>query len=183
MSSIVYSPIIFSADSPTPVIPSVNIVPGAILAAPYGVIQMPYVSPTLPPHLDVNQNPETWKMVSKYYYYRTLDDWLWDDNEVKDVLNYLRITDKGADVLNNLNDYKESNINKDNQNTYEMKVNFIEKNVLSIDNMITLLKRFVKETGIKWVDLAKNHYFIKDLVKKYLKQKLQYMIESKLSKK
>ena len=185
----VMSPIIMS-DSPTPFVPSITTIPGYTLvngvltkmSSPIGVIQTPIITPPLPMSLNVNENPDTWHMMSKHYYYKTLDAWLWEEDSFKDLLNYLQVTSHGVDVLNNMKDYRETNISKDTQETYEMKVNFIEHNVFSIESMLRLLKKFVRETGMNWVDLSKNSYFVKDLIKKYLKQKLQAMIDSKMSK-
>jgi hypothetical protein len=186
----VYSPsYTLSTNSPTytltsevyPLVPSI-FTPNPFIT-PFGLYATPAYTIPLPSYLDVNQNPETHRMLAKHFYYRTLDDWLWEDENMKDILNYIKVSDKGVDVLNSMSEYKSTNISKDTQLTYEQKIEFIEKKVLSVDNMEKILKKFVKETNIKWVELVKNHFFIKDLVKKYLKQKLEYMIESKLAKK
>lgn len=190
--SVLFPPVVYNTDSPTIIIPSLNNpgfpslnINGNNLLSPVGILQMPVqtLPLTLPTYLDMNVNPDTWQMMSKYYYYKTLDDWLWEDSEVKDVLNYIKVSDKSVDVLNSMSDYKESNSSKDTQSIHEMKVNFIEKHVLDVENVVKLLKKFIRETNIKWVDLGKNSYFVKDLIKRYLKQKIQYMIENKLSKK
>lgn len=171
--------IYLSSDSPLPYVPSVYISPIKPIVP---VVTQPVMFP-LHPSLDLNRDPKLHKMMTDYFYYKTLDKWLRREKDMLDLLNYLYATDSKVDVLNSMNDYKESNIDKDTQATVDKKIEFIEKHILSKDGIYNILKNYVKETSTSWYDLEKNTYFIKELIRKYLKKKLIHLIEGKLGRK
>lgn len=192
--SMLFTPYILSSDSPSPFIPSysknptllsnlsnspfsVTYTPGSVLA-PTNAFLSPVLSMSLPSYLDVNSKPETKYKVSDFFYYLVIDKWLWSE-DLNDILNYLQVAGDKVDIIKSLKDYSRTNINKDTQKTTESKVKFIETKILSKDRMLKILSEFAKDTGLTWEDMTKNHYFIRDLVKKYLKRKLQNMIEKK----
>jgi hypothetical protein len=163
----------------------------------YSVSQYPYVynvvnpptitvqQPTVWPidnSLNMNLNPDVQNSMKDFFYYKTIDKWLYNEEDMLDLLNYLRVTDKGIDVLNKLDDYKETNINKDNQATVERKVDFIENNILSKSNVFKILKNYIAETNTNWFDLEKNSYQVKKIIKKYIRTKLINMIQAKMNK-
>jgi hypothetical protein len=170
------SPYIPSIVSPT--MTSTMILPNNTTLLSPGFLS-PMVTPKLPSHLDVNQNPNVRFKVSNHYYYTVLDKWLWDDN-MNDILNFLKVTGDKVDVLSSMKEYNENNIKKDTQKTTEQKVKFIEKNILSVDNVYKLLKEFAAETGIDWVDMSEQVKFVRDKIKHYLRKKLTKLIEKKL---
>jgi hypothetical protein len=174
MSILSLSPtnIYLSSDSPGPFIPSLTLAPPIIVTR---TTYKPIVP--LPPWLDLNQDSNVHNQMAKYFYFKVIDKWLFDD--LLDLLSYLRVSDKGVDVIHNLRDHKSSSVDKDTQETVEKKIKFIEKNIFDVENMHKLLKKFVAETNTNWYDLVKQEYFIKDLVRKYLKKKLIRIIESK----
>lgn len=138
---------------------------------------LPAMTYSLPSNLDMNQNPNVQYKIAKYYYYRTIDDWLYNDKMMMELLKYFRVSDKGVDVVANLSDADKNA--HDSQATVERKVDFIEKNVFTADSIMRLLKKFINETGITWVQLSKNNYFIKEAVYKYLKNKIISYIQNK----
>lgn len=185
--SVIYSPTLYTLDSPSIIVPSltpgivqlppsiVNLTPGTVTLTP-GFLVPEYKFP-LPQHLDLNQQEETHNMLTKYYYYRTLDDWLW--NDMNNILGYLVVNNNNVNLIKNLKDYSNTNTKSDTQESTEKKIDFIEKNILSLESMRKLLKKFVKESGIKWTDMSKNHYFLKKVIRKYLSAKMKVMIENK----
>lgn len=172
--------IILASDSPVPLIPSVLVQPSLPLVTT--VTTQPVVAFPLHPSLDLNKSSELHKKVTSYFYYKTLDKWLRKEKDMLGILNYLKVTDRGVDVLDNMNEYKETNIDKDTQDTINKKIDYIEKNILDKTDIYMILKEYVKETHTNWFDLEKNSYFIKELIRKFLKRKLQTMIERKSRK-
>lgn len=182
-----YSPnlgnMILTSDSPYPFIPSVSLGNpyfNNIITVPVTQIQ-PTITIPIDPSLNLNLDPQIHQQLTKYFYGELMDIWLFED--MVDILNYLKNTPKGIDVLDSLKDYHESNIDKDTQDIIEKKIRYIENNFFSKESMFKLLKRYVLETNTNWFDLSKNKYFIKDLVRSYLRKKLKRAIESKMSTK
>lgn len=184
-----YTPVIVTSDSPVPLIPSLLSYPTLptlpsittfSTIPPIITTTNPLISFPLHPSLDLNRDSKLHEMMTKYFYYKTLDKWLKKEKDMLDLLNYLRVTDRGVELVNNLNEYK-SNVDNDNQQSIDKKVAFIEKNILSKDDVYHILKKYVKETSTNWYDLEeKGTYFIKEIIKNFIKKKLISAIEEKM---
>jgi hypothetical protein len=137
---------------------------------------LPRVSYPLHPSLDVNRNPEVHDMMTKHFYYKVIDKWLWEEDDMRSLLGYLKITNGKVSLIDSLKKYKQVD---ETQSSYEKKVEFIEYNILSMKSMFKLLKKYIENTGVTWVELSKNPLFLKDLVYTYLKEKFNYLITHK----
>lgn len=183
-----YAPIILTSDSPVPLIPSLltnPILPVLPTINRYPTVPIittinPLVTFPLHPSLDLNRDSKLQQMMTKYFYYKTLDKWLKREKDMLNILNYLKITDRGVELINNINDYKSNNTDKDTQNNIDKKVDYIEKNIFSKDDMHNILKKYVKETTTNWYDLEdKATFFIKEIIKNFIKNKLKEAIQLK----
>jgi len=112
--------------------------------------------------------------VTKIIYYKVLDKWLYSD--MIGVLGYFKVTDDKVSLIKNIQD--KTHTPKDDKVT-ESKIQFIEKNILSQDEVYSILKRFVNGTNISWCDIPKNSYFVKESIEKYLIRKIEKMINLK----
>lgn len=162
--------IVITSDSPFPLIPSITLNPILTLNVPSHTI-IP-----LHPSLNLNNDPRVHQQVSKYFLYKTLDDWLYDD--LLDLLNYLIIEGKNIRLLKNLDEYKSDRVDSDTLKTIELKADWIHRHILTIDKVKHLLKKYVEETNTNWYDLYKNNYFVKDAIKQYIKRKLRQSIKN-----
>lgn len=131
----------------------------------------------LPSYLDMNQNPEVRHKTVMYFYYKTLDKWLFKEDGMVDILNYLKIKGDKVDVLDKMADYKDSNIVKDTQGDVEKKIKFIENNIFSKNDMEKILYSYIQETGANWYDLEKHSFYIKQAIRGFLKKKLKKLVE------
>lgn len=134
-------------------------------------LQMP-----LMPSLDLNKDPKVHAQMTNYFYFKTIDKWLYDD--LLSLLNYVKVSNGRASLISNLHD-KSGNTDKDSQETIETKIKFIEEEILSDDNMYKILKKFIRETGVQWYELEKNQSMVKSFIKRYVKKKLERMVEAK----
>jgi hypothetical protein len=132
----------------------------------------------LPDNLNLNNNSEIKSQITRTFWYKVLDKWLYDD--LLDILAYITVDSSGkVDLIKNIADYKSSSTDSDTLETIEKKTDFIERYFLREDEMYQILKRLVQETGINWIDLVKNSYYVKASVKHYLKKKIKKAIEMK----
>jgi hypothetical protein len=158
------------SDSCTPIIPS-----SAAILRPIGAtVVIPGPVLPLPSNFDLNKDPRVHKQVTKYFRYKTLDRWLYDD--MVDLLGYFRVDENGVHLINNLGEYKEDIAERDDEQTKERKINYIEKYILTENTMHRILKKLVKGTGINWYDLHKNEFFVKEAIKLALKNILKETI-------
>ncbi len=185
MSYTTYSPVILTSDSPVPLIPSTFIpstIPTFTTLPPLPLITSlnPLISFPLHPSLDLNRDRKLHKKMTDYFYYKTLDKWLKKEKDMLDLLNYLKVDEKGnVKLIGNINDYKSTNIDTDNQLTTNKKVEYIEKYILNKDDIYYLLKKYIKETNTNWYDLENAAYFIKEMIRKLIKKKIVDNIENK----
>ena len=177
------APLIISSDTPIDYIPSVTILPQLPMVQqvfPFVTGINPMVTYPIHPSLDLNNDKDLRKKVTKYYYYKTLDKWLKKQTDMLDILNYFKINNNGGvELIKNMNEYNPKNTDKDSQIDVDKKVYYIEKNLLSRDNVYDIIKKYVKETRTNWYDLhEKSTFFIKELIKKFLQTKITNLIQS-----
>lgn len=171
-----YSPVIITSDSSVPFIPSLLTVPNfpniPIISSINPIISFP-----LHPSLDLNRDHKLHEMMTKFFYYKTLDKWLKKEKDMLELLNYLKVTNGNVELTS---PSEQSTANNDNQQTIDTKVDFIEKNVLSKDDVYRILKKFIRETSTNWYDLEeKGTYFVKEIIKKFIKSKFKEALASK----
>jgi hypothetical protein len=161
--------VVYATDSAT-----TRIQPPYMRPGPYGFI---YPSPNILSYPDLNKNPKIQKNMVKYIYYKLLDKWLYDDSS--DILNYLTVNSNNKVVtIKSLNDYKSSNIDNDSDSVTDQKIKFIEKYVISKQDIFNILSKFIKETSINWYDIPKQEYFIRQVIEKKIIKKFKRSIKS-----
>ena len=178
MSILYYTPTtIVTSESPLPIIPTK--LPSLPLITPIITTINPLVNFPLHPSLDLNRDKDFQNKVTKYFYYKTLDKWLKKEKDMLEILKFLKIVNGEVKLISNMNEYNQK-ANSDKQDDVEKKVKFIEDNILSKDDVNNILRKYVKETTTNWYDLQeKATYFIKEIIKKFLKHKLKDAIEGK----
>lgn len=112
--------------------------------------------------------------VVKIFYNKFLDKWLYNIDQSKFLLKYLKVVDGKVKVIEgDKDDYRH-----DTQEIVDKKIDFIEHNVLSKDETYMILKRFVEGTRLSWCELTKNKYFIREAMEKTVENKLKKMLRN-----
>lgn len=167
--SFIYSPtssIFFTSDSPAffspvyapPLVTSVNLA---------------YSKPLISTYEDLNADRRVHKKMIKYFFYKTLDKWLYD--ELSEILNYFVIKGDRVELISNLSQFN-SATGHDSQASADKKVKYIENNVISPKFMSKILYKYVQETGTHWYDLTKNEFFIRQVLKRALSKRIRKAI-------
>jgi hypothetical protein len=112
--------------------------------------------------------------VTKYFQFKTLDKWIY--TEFPSVLKYLVSNNNTISLIKKISDKDSNDISKDSESILEAKSNYIEKNILTEMSMRDVLKRIMRETGLKWFELPYKEGLIKEIVEKYIKRKFQKLI-------
>lgn len=115
------------------------------------------------------------EQVSKMFYYKFLDKWLFDNDKSKYLLGYLRVSGDKVELVsdtNKLDDYE-----KNSKDVIEKKVDYFEKKLISKDDVYLILKKFVEGTKVSWCDLQKNSYFIRESIEKTMENQLKRLIK------
>jgi hypothetical protein len=130
----------------------------------------------LPTMGDVCDTSSIRERVSKLYWKKMIEKWLYRKEDCKHLLKYLKVVDgkvKLIDSLNNTDDYV-----KNDQKVTDLKTSYIETKVMTLEDTYAILKQFVKGTNTSWCDLPKQSYFVKEALEKTIENKLKRMIET-----
>ena len=138
-------------------------------------INLTYTKPMGGIYPNLNTDPKIRAQVTKYFYYKLLDDWLYDD--LIDLLNYFVVSGDKVEMIKKIYDYKDDRVKKDTTEMLEKKTDYIEDNLFSKTDMYNALFNFTRETNTNWYDLPKHEYLVMGLVKKRLRKKIKEEIE------
>ena len=120
----------------------------------------------LPSYMDLNKDSRVHKQVSKYFRYKTLDKWLYED--MNDLLGFFKVGPDGVHIARNAAEVKEDT--QDTPENKEKKIAYIEKYYLTADTMRHLLSKLHTATGINWYDMTKSEMLVKEYIKDQLKK-------------
>lgn len=114
------------------------------------------------------------KQMTKYILYRMLDHHLYKD-KLRCVLKYMKVNGKKVEFVKNKTEYEKNDINNDSDDDVEMKKDYIENNLLSIEKMRNLLIKIIDELQYKWKNLSrkKEEEVIVGVVKRYLTKEFE----------
>lgn len=185
MSSLVFSPtdaIILSDTIISPVAPLSLFSPQFAPLLPINkkspiTLNLEFERPIVGFYETIDNNPDVRKKMIDYIYDLVRDKWLLDD--INDVLNYFVYLNGQVKMISNLSDYNQNNIAKDTNQIAEKKVEFIENTLFTKHDLKHILRKFIKETDTKWVDLPKNKFFLKQGVKEYIIKKIKNELKNK----
>lgn len=140
--------------------------------SPYPLtISFDFDKPLIGVYETIDTSPEVRKRLTKYYYDLVRDQWLMD--ELNDILNYYVYSDGNVRLIKSLSDYDPRNIAKDTDKIAEKKIEFIEETILTKYDLIDILVNFTKNMHIKWVDLPKHEYLLRQAIKEYLVKEIK----------
>ena len=132
----------------------------------------PYTNPSVViPYENLNKNPDVVNRLTKYFYYKTLDKWLYE--ELSGLQRYLKMSNGKINVIKNESDKDKENIS---QEEADKKVKFIEDELFSKDDMYDILMKIQQETDIELIKMSKQEFIVQGYVKKFLKREFQKMM-------
>ena len=126
---------------------------------------------------DVCNTPSIRENVTKIIYYKLLDKWLYDNDESKYLLGYLKVSDGKVNLIGDLD--KKDDYKNNSQEVVDKKVEYIEKHVLSVGDIYAILQKFTESTHVSWCELTKNKFFVRESIEKTLEKKFKRMVIEK----
>jgi hypothetical protein len=123
----------------------------------------------------LNDDKNTHNTVSKYFLYKILDNWLYD--ELLPLLAFVKITDDKPHLITNLNDFDVNSLTKSSKKDIETRIDYLEKILINKQFVKHVLKKVVSKYNISWTSLKE---YKKDVIKyfyNYIKDKLKKAIE------
>jgi hypothetical protein len=127
-------------------------------------------------YTDLNKDKTIQKTISKYFFYKILDKWLYQ--EFKPILAFVKISEGKPSLIRTMNDYKPESIDSDSLENIEKRIDYLQKILISRQLVKHVLKKVVNDNEIQWTQLNKNKSIIKKIFKKYLRTKLEDAVNS-----
>ena len=126
------------------------------------------------PVLNVSDDPDLKRKMTKYYYEKTFNKWMY--SEFNDILQYLAIRGNKVVPVASKNEYSN---NKDTFETLSQKIDFIVNNIFSKYDMRSFLKKLVMKSNIRWFDLKIHRDAVKDAIYKKLRSEVKKLVTQK----
>lgn len=185
MSSLVLTPTSISLGSLTPTSVVVKTDPLTILTPTspvpnYALLTTKptvFVKPTLVLDIDsgLNDSYVVQKDITLYFMNITLEKWIF--GSLSSILEFLVIKNGKIQLVKNMRERDSNNIDKDSTSVLEAKADWLKDHILSESKTRAILVKVMRELGLKWYDLPHRESLVKDVLKRYLKNKLKRMVE------
>jgi len=127
-------------------------------------------------YTDLNKDKDIQKKITKYFLYKILDKWLY--NDFRSILGFVKISDGKPSLIRSMSDYKPDSITSDSVENIEKRIDYLEKILINKKLVKHVLKKIISENEIQWVELNKEKPLIKKILKKYIHSKLEEAIKS-----
>ena len=136
---------------------------------------IPPIAPIVPmnsqvQYLNVNNDPDLIRKVTKYFFEKTMNAWMYSDFE--DLLTYLVVKNGKVSVVSNKKEL-ENNKRDTDMKSIELKVNFITDHVMTKYDMKSFLKKYALKSGLDMWKLKENKSYVKKSIYKKIKNKLE----------
>jgi len=127
---------------------------------------------------ELNNNKSIQKTLSKYYYYKILDKWIY--NELFPLLAFIEIDKESGKpkLIKNLIDYDVEKVVDESKSVIEKKIDYMEEVLINKDMVRHVLKKICHENKINWGELKKHDKTIKYIFYNYLLDKLKTVVKS-----
>jgi len=154
----------------TPTTPTANY---ALLATKPTV----FVRPSLVVDIDsgLNDSYVVQKDVTLYFMNITLEKWIY--GSLSSILEFLVSKNGKISLVKNMRERDSNNIDKDSTSVLEAKADWLKDHILSESKTRAILVKIMRELGLKWFELPHRESLVKDVLKRYLKNKLKRMVE------
>jgi len=157
----------------TPTTPTTPYANYALLATKPSFI----LKPTFVVDIDsgLNDSYVVQKDVTLYFMNITLEKWIF--GSLSSVLEFLVSKNGKIQLVKNMKERDSNNIDKDSTSVLEAKADWLKDHILYESKTRAILVKIMRELGLKWFELPHRESLVKDVMKRYLKNKLKKMVE------
>lgn len=148
--------------------------------ANYGLLAVQpsvYIKPSLFIDIDsgLNDSYVVQKDVTLYFMNITLEKWIY--GSLSSLLEFLISKNGKIHLVKNMKERDNNNIDKDSTSVLDAKADWLKDNILSESKTRAILIKIMRELGLKWYELPHRDSLVKEVMKRYLKNKLKRMVE------
>lgn len=120
---------------------------------------------------DLNKDKNVSKTITKYYYYKLLDKWLFKD--LLALVAFVEFVDGKPRLIRNLADYNMSKLVNESTDNIEKKIDYLADVLISKEMVKHVLKKFMNKHNLRWSVLNDYEPELKQYFLKYIREKLE----------
>ena len=135
-----------------------------------------YINSQLTNQYLLNQNRDIQKTISKYFYYKIIDDWLY--KKLFPLLEFVELYNGKPHLIKNIKKYSMNKLSDSTDEEIEERAEYLEKKIITKKLVRQVLKKTVKRLGLNWSELNNHEKMIQKIFFEYLKDLLETSIES-----
>lgn len=120
---------------------------------------------------DLNKDKHVAKTITKYYYYKLLDKWLFKD--LLPLVAFVEMVEGKPRLIRNLADYNMAQLASDTIDTIEKKIDYLGEVFVTKEMVKHVLKKFMSKHGLRWSVLNNYEDELKEYFFKYIRDKLE----------
>lgn len=125
---------------------------------------------------NLNTSKSVQKTITKYYYYKLIDDWL--RTKLFKLLAFVEFVDNEPQLIKSMSKYSVEKVIRDSDENIDKRIKYFENNIITKKIVKQLLKKIVKNMCINWYDLNKNESTIQKVFLEYFYDLLENSINS-----
>lgn len=129
---------------------------------------------TINKNYNLNSDKNVQKTVSKYFYYKIIDEWLY--KELFSLLGFVDLKDNKPKLIKSMNDYSVEKMASETNSDIELRVEYFESEIITKKIIRQILKKIVKRMCINWYDLDKKENVVKKVFLEYFTNLLKETI-------
>lgn len=126
---------------------------------------------------NLNYNDDARKRTIKYFYYKTIEKWFYEDMGLNKILCFVSNDDFNS-LVKSMDEYKKNKEKEIGDSKHKKKIKFLSKYIFTKRLVEHLLNKFSKKYNIQWIHMHKNQYKIKEFFAKQLYKKMVRDIRS-----
>ena len=158
----------------------INIIPSALnnISQYNQISKLNYVNSQIQSQYISNQNLNTsksiQKTISKYYYYKIVDEWLY--KKLFHLLAFIEIHDGKTQLIKSMSKYSIEKLTSESDENIDLRIGYLEKNIITKKIVNKILKKIVKRMCFNWYELNKHEQTIAKVFLEYFKDLLETSI-------
>ncbi len=120
---------------------------------------------------DLNRDKDVVKTITKYYYYKILDKWLYDD--FLPILAFVKMENGKPKLISNMAEFRIADLAKESDSVIDSKIDYLSEIFVTKDMVRHVLKKFTNKYNTRYSALNRYEHELKKFFFKYMKDKLE----------
>jgi hypothetical protein len=158
----------------TPTTPTTPLANYGLLAVNPSVLVKPRLVIDVDIDSGLNDSYVVQKDITLYFMNVTLEKWIY--GSLSSILEFLVSKNGKIHLVKNMKERDSNNIDKDSTSVLEAKSDWLKDHILSESKTRAILVKIMGELELKWFELPHRESLVKEVMKRYLKNKLKRMV-------